>query len=310
MIVTVTANPALDLTYRTDALRPGGEHRVAAPVVRAGGKGVNVARTLRAMGHDALVLAPCGGSEGDALRAGLDRDGVPHRLVAVAGPTRRTVTVVDGQGAATAFNEAGPPLSGPEWEALRAEVRAAARAADVLVLSGSLPPGAPVDAYGLLTQDARRLGVPAVVDTSGEALAAALAAGPALVKPNAAELRDVTGLDDVVAGARALVAAGAGAVLASLGADGVVLVGGPDAPPLRGRPPGGTTVVNPTGAGDAAVAAAATALAEGADRCTLLHRALAWSVAAVATPQAGDVDPDLVRDLVRDLTARPAGGRA
>jgi tagatose 6-phosphate kinase len=306
MIVTFTANPALDVTYRTAELRLGAEHRVAAPVVRAGGKGINVARTLRALGHDPLVLAPAGGPEGEVLRAGLERDGVAHRLVPVAGATRRTVTVVDAGGTATGLNETGPGISGPEWEALRAQVRAALRTAGVLVLSGSLPPGLPVDAYGVLAADARGLGVPVVVDTSGAALSAASAAGPALVKPNAAELRaatgiDVTGVEGVVRAARALIDAGAGAVLASLGADGMVLVPGRDAAPLHCRPPAGVAVVNPTGAGDAAVAAAAAGLEEGLGWPQLLHRAVAWSVAAVAEPEAGAVDPRVAADLARRI---------
>lgn len=297
MILTVTPNPALDVTYRVPELLPGTEHRTPAPVVRAGGKGVNVARALRATGREPLVVGPCGGPDGDALAARLADDGLAHRLVPVGGVTRRTVTVVDDRGTATGLYEAGPQLGPAEWAAVADTVRAALPDAGVLVVSGSLPPGVPADAVARLVADAHRAGVPAVVDTSGAALTAAAAAGPALVKPNAAELREATGTDGVVAGARALLRAGARAVLASLGADGMVLVSGPRATPLRCRPPAGLRVINPTGAGDAGVAAAASALDEGLDPPALLRRGVAWSAAAVTAGTAGELDPDTVRAL-------------
>ncbi|ANY07993.1 1-phosphofructokinase family hexose kinase [Pseudonocardia sp. HH130630-07] len=306
MILTVCANPALDVTYRVPALTTGSEHRVPAPVVRAGGKAVNVAAALHTMGRDPVVVAPYGGPEGAVLAADLTARGLEHRLVPVPGAVRRTVTIVDDAGAATALNERGTPLPAAGWARVTAVVRTALPAAAALVLSGSLPPGLPDDAWAPLVAAGRAAGVPVVLDAAGPALLAGIAAGPDLVKPNARELREATGDDDVVSAARQLVARGAAGVLASLGPDGMVLVDGPTGEPLTCRPPAGSTVRNPTGAGDAAVAAAACALAEGAGRAVLLYRAVAWSVAAVAEPRAGELDPHTVRRTESALGRPPA----
>lgn len=274
MIVAVTPNPALDLTYELPELRPGQAHRVRAVHARAGGKGVNVARVLAALGHEVLVVAPVGGPAGDAVRADLDAAGLPHALAPCAGETRRTVTVVAG-GEATLLNEPGPALTPDEWAGLEARIPAGA---GVVVISGSLPPG--VDAGALARMAARD--VPVIVDTSGEALRRAAPYAWA-VKPNAAELAAVTGTDDPVAGARALRAAN---VVVSLGADGLLAVAGDE---VHRVPPPAVVAGNPTGAGDAVVAALAAGV--GTPWPELLEDAAALSAAAVLSPVAGSYDP-------------------
>ncbi len=275
MIVTVTPNPALDITYELPELRPGHAHRVRSVHSRAGGKGVNVARVLAALGHEVLVLGLAGGATGDAVRADLDAAGIAHDLVPCAGETRRTVTLVDG-GSATLLNEPGPVISLDDWSALVARVPDA----DVLVISGSLPPGLDEDAVARL---AAAYDAPVIVDTSGEPLRRAAPYAWA-VKPNAEELAALTGTDDPVAGARALRAGGT--VVVSLGAEGLLAVTGDGV--HRTAPP---EVVsgNPTGAGDAVVAALAAGV--GTPWPALLNDAVALSAAAVLSPVAGSYDP-------------------
>lgn len=287
MILTVTPNAALDVTYHVPTLRPGAAHRVTDVAVRAGGKGVNVARVLHALGHETLVTGLAGGRE---IQDDLAAAGIAERLVSVTTPARRTVTVVSGDGAATAFNEQGPPVATRDWERLAAVFPTLADRAEVVVLSGSLPPGLPADAY------ARLIGAtttPVVLDASGPALLGGVPAGPRLVKPNAEELAEATGTGDPLAGAASLRARGAGAVVASLGPDGLVAVTGEGVWRARSRPRTG----NPTGAGDACVAALAAGLAAGADWPVVLADAVALSAAAVACPLAGDVDLDVYRRL-------------
>lgn len=304
MIVTVTANPSLDVTYRVTALHPGREHRVPPAVVRPGGKGVNVASTLRRMGYDPLVLGPTGGPEGAALADALDVEGLQHRLTGIRGTTRRTVTVVADDGEATGFNEPGPTVAPEEWTALIELLCSTLPSAETVVLSGSLPPGVPPDAYAAVITRCREADVPVVLDTHGEALTRALGSRPTVVKPNRDELVAATGCDDVTAAARMLLRQGASAVLASLGPEGMLLVTGPVAEPLACRPPDGLGVVNPTGAGDAAVAGAVAALSEGLSWSGVVHRATAWSAAAVAEAQGGIVDPLTVDRAERALQAR------
>lgn len=304
MIVTVTANPALDLTWEVDRIEIGGTHRADTGAVRAGGKGLNVARVAHSQGFDVRALTTCGGATGAELRDDLVASGVANVLVPVAAPTRRSVAWVDRTlGDTTIVNERGVNPSAEEWAAFTAVVREEAAAASVLVISGSFPPGA---ASTLLPElIAAGAGAPVIVDTSGPALLSAADAGVAVLKPNRAELADATGLSDPIAGARELLRRGAGLVLLSLGADGMCAVTanrvlcGHLPEPLAG---------NPTGAGDAAVAAAATLLSVGnADPEAILRRATAWSAAAVLMPLAGEISPqhvELEAALIIDTIAQ------
>ncbi|EME65197.1 1-phosphofructokinase family hexose kinase [Amycolatopsis decaplanina] len=278
MIVTVTPNTALDVTYTVDGLRPGDVHRAREVRHRAGGKGVNVARVLHTLGADVRAVLTAGGATGSAVVEDLTAVGVAADVVPIGGETRRTTTVLADDGSVTLLNEPGPRLTEDEWRALAAAVRA--RKPDVLVCSGSLPPGA--GGYAGLFGDA-----PSILDTSGEALLAGLAGKPSVVKPNADELREVTGLRDPVAAAAELRKAGAGAVVVSLGPEGLLAVTGSGS--WHAAP---STVLrgNTTGAGDAVVAALALGLSRGEAWPDILRRAVALSGAAVLGPLAGDVD--------------------
>ncbi len=250
MILTVTANPALDLTYRVDSLLPGRTHRVTEVLERAGGKGVNVSRVLHERGIPTPAIGPVGGHRGAVLRADLVATGVPHELVEAS--TRMTISVAAAE--ATMLNEPGHPLSSEDWSRLFALVGRHLPAARVLVCSGSLPPSAPDTAYARL---ARAAEVRTIVDTSGPALPAAAEAGADVLKPNADELRDLLGNNNLVRGAHMLRGLGARAVVVSVGADG--LIGVTEDGCLRAVPPF-AVAGNPTGAGDAAVAALADGL--------------------------------------------------
>jgi tagatose 6-phosphate kinase len=232
MIVTVTLNPALDLTYEIDALVPHGTHRVTRVAERPGGKGLNVARVLHQLGEPVLATGLLGGATGQRVTDLLAAEGVVGSFVRIAGETRRTVAVVDAADA-TGFWEPGPAVSAPEWSLFVAEFRTLLRTASVVALSGSLPPGIPPDGYATLIRHAATAGVPAVLDTSGPALRAGLRAGPALAKPNASELAALLPVPlPLVDAVRALAA---GPVVVSRGADGLLAVAG-GARPWAARP--------------------------------------------------------------------------
>ncbi len=292
MILTVTLNAALDVTYSVDRLTPHASHRVDATHARAGGKGVNVARVLATLGHPVTVTGLAGGDTGQLIRADLRTAGLTaglgDELVTIAGESRRTVTVVSREdGDATVFNEAGPDVTAEEFAAFTARFAQLAGRASVVVLAGSLPPGLPEDAYGQLVSLARAAGAATVLDTSGPALLAALSAGPDLVKPNAAELAAVTGHPEVAAGAAELRALGARAVVVSSGPDGLQAITPHGS--WRAAPPE-HLAGNPTGAGDACVAGLAAGLATAAPWADTLREAVALSAAAVLRPAAGDFD--------------------
>lgn len=300
MILTVTPNPALDLTWHVDRLVVGETHRADAASARAGGKGLNVARVAHAQGAGVLAVTTAGGRVGEEFAGELRESGVPHALIPVAGTTRRSVAVVDESlGDTTVVNERGINPTDAEWAALLAAVVDALPSARVLVISGSLPPGAPETLLPILIRVGRDAGVPVIVDTSGPALLRAAEAGASVLKPNAAELAEATALDDPLEGARSLIGRGAELILLSMGAEGMLAVTASEILHARLDAP---LAGNPTGAGDAAVAACAVLFADGVrDPEQILRRATAWSAAAVLTPLAGDISPrwtDLEQQLV------------
>ncbi|MET7359403.1 1-phosphofructokinase family hexose kinase [Streptomyces sp. NPDC005562] len=299
MILTVTLNTALDLTYRVPALTPHASHRVTEVTERPGGKGLNVARVLAALGHDVTVTGFAGGDTGRLLHERL-ADG-PHltdALAPVAGATRRTLAVVDAaSGDTTQLNEPGPTVTPAEWAAFLDTYEELVHRTGLaaVALCGSLPPGVPVGAYALLVRAARAARVPVLLDTSGEPLRRGVAARPDIVKPNADELAELTGSHEPDRATRDARRRGAHTVVASLGADGLLAVT-PDGS-WRARPPSRVRG-NPTGAGDSAVAGLLSALAEGLPWPDRLARAVALSAATVVAPVAGEFDPATYQDLL------------
>jgi len=171
LILTVTLTLAVDVTYGVDRIRTGETTRVSTVEHRAGGKGVNVARVLHALGQEVACAALRGVTRERAVAA-LHPAGIRDETVTVAGESRLTVMVVDGDGAATGFSEAGPTVSAGEWGRLRTRLRGLVPHAEALVLSGSVPPGTPPDGYGQLVAAAVQQGIPALLDAGGNALLA------------------------------------------------------------------------------------------------------------------------------------------
>ncbi|MFJ6697116.1 1-phosphofructokinase family hexose kinase [Streptomyces sp. NPDC091272] len=287
-ILTVTLNTALDLTHHVPRLVPHASHRVTDVAERPGGKGLNVARVLAALGHETIVTGFAGGATGDVLRTLLAAEAPLDALVPIAGNTRRTLAVVDAStGDTTQLNEPGPHVTPAEWEAFLASYGELLGGAQAVALCGSLPPGIHVGAYADLVRRARTAGVPVLLDTSGEPLLRGIAARPDLVKPNADELFQLTGARDPATASQDARRKGAHAVVASLGPDGILATtdeGGWQATPpslVRG---------NPTGAGDSAVAGLLSGLVTGLPWPDRLARAVALSAATVAAPAAGEFD--------------------
>ncbi|MER5600404.1 1-phosphofructokinase family hexose kinase [Streptomyces sp. NPDC002265] len=301
MILTVTLNTALDITYRVRSLRPHTSHRVSEVLERPGGKGLNVARVLAALGHPVTATGFVGGATGQVVRERLaDTAGVRDALVPVSGPTRRTVAVVDQHsGDTTQLNEPGPLIAPGEWAAFQDTYAELLRDADAVALCGSLPPGVPVGAYALLVRTARAAGVPVLLDTSGEPLRRGVAARPDIVKPNAAELAELTGSHEPLKATQDARRRGAQSVVASLGPQGLIATT-PEgrwrvAPPRRVHG-------NPTGAGDSAVAGLLSGLVEHLPWPARLARAAVLSAATVLTPVAGEFDRTVYEELTGQVS--------
>lgn len=337
MILVVTPNPAVDVTYRVAEQRIGETQRVLEVQRRPGGKGLNVGRVLAATGVPSHAVLPLGGDGGHWISEALDELGIAHTDIAVRGATRTTVTVVDDLAHPTMFGEPGPVLTPVEWDTVTAAIETlldggaggtggtggtggapGAPNADALVVSGSLPRDTDPAVVARWVTAARRRGVLSVVDCSGTALLAAASAGATVCKPNREELLEATGTDDERSGALRLLGLGAAVVVVSRGADGIAahtaehVLEVPAVPGVSG---------NPTGAGDAATAGLVGVLVgvpvgaglpepDGSvpapDDATLLRAlrsAAAHGAAAVLQPVAGVVDP---ADVDRFLSTPPA----
>ena len=303
-VVVVTPNPAIDVTYRVERQAVGTAHRVQTSAKQAGGKGVNVARALVALGHDPICLLPLGGASGDRMRAGLEGLGLRVIATQISAETRSTVTVTDGASHPTLYSEPGPVMSAPEWNSLDSSIRNALPGSAMLIVSGSFPRDADADMLGGWIRHARETGVRTLVDATGPALIAAACAGADIVKCNIHELLDTTGAEDVKAGCRELRNLGARMVVVSLGPDGIVA--GDSERQYEMAAVEGVSG-NPTGAGDAATAGLSAALVEGQSVSEALVWAVALGASAVLRPVAGEVDIEAFRRFL--VNSRLNGAR-
>ncbi len=315
MILTLTANPSIDRTVELGApLTRGTVQRATRAVQEAGGKGVNVSRALAMSGTRTLAILP--GDDDDPVLAGLRSVPVPFRNLPIGAALRTNTAITEPDGTTTKINEPGPELSTAHLEELLAVVVAESDGADWLVLAGSLPPGVPPTFYTRVTAAVRKaygLSAPLVaIDSSGEPLIEAAAGVPApdLLKPNAEELSELTGIGtgdelehDHVLAAKAcavLITAGVGVVLATLGSKGALLVTNAGAwhavhPPVSAR----STV----GAGDSALAGYLLAHSAGELPENCLRQAVAHGSAAAALP--GSTVPSLGQTTPRAVTVTP-----
>lgn len=282
--------------------------RCDAPNPEPGGGGINVARVVRVLGGEATALWTRGGTAGTRLQALLDRLDLDHRPLPIAGETREHLIVFErSSGRQFRFGMPGPALDDAEQDACLQAVAALEPTPAYLVLSGSLPDAVPDDLYARFVR-AAPTGCRVVLDTSGPALAAGIAAAPDLVKPNRNELAALTGapVDDVAdvrAAAHRLIAAhGVGAVVVSLGAGGALACAADGdwravAPPVRVR--------SAVGAGDSMVAGMVLALQRGEPLAAALRWGVAAGTAAVLTEGTQLCRPDDVARLHAAVDLQP-----
>ena len=214
MIVAVSLDPAVHVSYETKRVLPGTTHEVGRVRYRAGGRGPAVARLLHTFGHEVVAAGLAGGTAGELIRAELARVGVPTQFTPIAMESRRVVEVAESAtGTTTSFAEPSPYITTEELGRLAADYRSLIDGASAAVLCGGLPDGLPPETYATFATYAAEAGVPVVLDAGGEALRHAVARGPVLAIPepvagNAAGPGGECGDGDPAA----LMAAGAGAV--------------------------------------------------------------------------------------------------
>ena len=308
MIYTVTLNPTLDKTLSVPVLRPGEVHRARFLRQDIGGKGINVSRALAALGIASIPIGLLGGATGKAMRDGLAAEGYDARFVEVPGETRQNLTLLDeSTGVYTKINEPGPTVGPEQLAALHGLVAGLAAPDDLWALCGSLPPGAPADLYAELITAVQARGARAILDTSGEALAAGLPARPFGLKPNSEEAAEALGrpvTTDVqhMTAAVDLQSLGVTLVCLTRGARGLLLASGAalcaaEPPPVAAR--------SPVGAGDATLAGLLWALADGCDVLETARRAVACGTAAAMQEGTGVGTRSLVEALLGQVRIAP-----
>src|SRR5215218_2572849 len=302
-------NLTIDRTLAIAELRPGEVLRFERVVVTPGGKGLNVARAARALGHRALLVSFVPGRTGEAAAAMIADEAVKLHAVRCPGELRSTAVIQERDGRTTVLNEPGPPVGEVEWTAYERAVRAHLGAHTILVC-----PGSPPDAYGRLSALAQEAGIASLVDAAGETLLRALDAAPSLVTPNLAEAEGVLGLgpggqavrsaDDArpraLAAAEALVRQGARAAVVTADAEGAAVLDAGGAPEWIPAPRV-AEVRNPIGAGDVLAAALAAALERGQGLAAAAREGVAAASASVESPTAGELDPARMRELAASM---------
>jgi 6-phosphofructokinase 2 len=311
-VVTVTLNPAVDVTAEVDALVPYRKLRAELVAHDPGGGGINVARVLHRLGVAVRAVFPAGGLSGAELVSALAREGVPMEAVESAAPTRESITIwVRSSGEHYRILVAGEPLEERAWRGCTAAVRAAPR---WVVLSGSLPPAVPASVVLEIAAVAREHGAGFACDSSGEALAAAVEAGADLISPNRRELRELVDPRasptefDHEAAARELVARGVRAVVVSLGADGGFATSAAGTETRRSSP--SVQVLSAVGAGDSLLAGVVAGLLRGESLDEALRRGVATGAATCLEHGSELARPEAVEELLARREAEDRqGGR-
>ncbi|MGF6096663.1 1-phosphofructokinase [Pseudomonas sp. 18175] len=279
-ILTLTLNPALDLTVRLARLEPGEVNRSENVLTHAAGKGVNVAQVLADLGHQVSVGGFLGAQNPQAFNALIARRGFGDAFIRVAGETRSNIKIAEQDGRVTDINAPGPFVDEQAQQKLLKMVAIVGPEFDAVVVAGSLPRGVSPQWFQGLLETLKNLGLKVALDTSGEALRAGLQAGPWLVKPNTEELADALGnAADAVSQLHQL---GVEHVVVSDGAAGVNWYRPGTA--LHATPPQ-VTVASTVGAGDSLLAGMLHGLLSGDTPEHTLRRATA--IAAMAVTQIG-----------------------
>src|ERR687886_1261860 len=194
MIITVTLNAAIDKTLAVPNFQLGRRHRAVEQAAMAGGKGVNVARALKALGQPVIATGVAGGPTGTRIIEHLTEEAILNDFVRIREESRTSTAVVDPtSGEQTEINERGPKVSEAQLELFVDKLLYLAKGAGVCVFSGSLPRGVPDDLYARLIAEINRLGVVTVLDAEGEALRLGTRAEPAVVTPNEPEAEELVG---------------------------------------------------------------------------------------------------------------------
>lgn len=312
MIVTVTMNPAIDRTIDIGTFVHGGLNRIKRTCMDAGGKGINVSKTIHHLGGETVATGFVAGNAGETIQRVLADYGIPADFVSVSGETRTNTKVVEEGGVVTELNEPGPKVTQEKLEELITKLEGYAAPGTLVVLSGSIPRGVPKDIYGVLTEKMHAKGAAVLLDADGELFACSLYAKPDMIKPNiveleqyfangqngASEARQKPTCGHITELGQRLLDRGIGQVAISMGGDGAVFMKNGCTVRCRALP---VQVHSTVGAGDAMVAALAYAWEQGLSFEQAAALGMASSAGAVTTVGTKPPTRELVDELLKKV---------
>ncbi len=307
MIITVTLNAAIDKSLSVPNFRLGRRHRTVEQRTMAGGKGVNIARTLKTLGQPVIATGFAGGITGTHIVEQLTEEAILNDFVRIREESRTNTSVLDPTtGEQTEINERGPSVSQHEVELFREKLLYLARGAAIVVFAGSLPRGLESDFYAVLIRELERTGVTTVIDTDGEPLHQAVRAEPDVVSPNVIEAEELVGHEfaseqERSLGVREIAALGPHEAIMTLpdGCFAQVLVDGQ--PSMRRVSVEVRESIAKRGSGDAFLAGYIAARYEGRSPDQCLRFGVACGAESTARLGAGLIDPREARRLMGDV---------
>lgn len=304
MILTVTMNPSIDVSYPLDQLSIDTVNRIDKVSKTAGGKGLNVSRVLSQLKAPLTATGVIGGDFGNYLTKQLDGDGISHSFSKIAGETRSCIAVLH-EGKQTEILESGPEVSEEEQEAFVAHFESLMTDTDFITISGSLPKGIGHDFYSLLIEKATAADVKVLLDTSGETLKTSIESDfkPFLIKPNETEIADLLGKEinsesELIEALKDKEFDGIEWVVVTLGADGAIVKHQKDfyrvqIPTIK--------VVNPVGSGDSTIAGLAYALSEGKSPEDVIKSGMVTGMLNTQEEKTGFINVDNFDDLFNQI---------
>jgi tagatose 6-phosphate kinase len=307
MIITVTLNAAIDKTLAVPNFRLGRRHRAVEQTSMAGGKGVNVARALKALGQPVIATGVAGGPNGTRIIEQLTEEAILSDFVRIREESRMSTAVVDPtSGEQTEINERGPSVTEAELELFVDKLLYLAKGAGVCVFSGSLPRGVDSDVYARLIQELHKLGVTTVLDSEGDSMLLGTRAEPTVVTPNELEAEELVGHEfsddgDRLTGLHEIVGLGAREAIMTLGAGCIGLIGEPD-PQLYRVTLDPLEPVSAVGSGDAFLAGYVAARYGGRSPEDCLRFAVACGAESTQHFGAGVLDPREVERLLPEVS--------
>lgn len=308
MIVTVTMNPAIDKTVEIDTLIQGGLNRIQKVEYDAGGKGINVSKTIRELGGSSVAVGFLGGNAGKTIENVLKEKGITSDFIWVEGETRTNTKVFETRGGVTELNEPGPVITEEKIEELLKKLEGYADENTLFVLSGSVPAGVDKGIYGRITRLVHQKGAVVLLDADGELFRRSLEAVPDMIKPNREELEEYEKMDykasveELAKIAGRFQKAGIQTVAVSMGKSGAMFMKEDyrvicPAVPVKAH----STV----GAGDAMVAGLAYAWEKKLDEEKMVRLCMAVSAGAVTTIGTKPPTKELVEELSTKVEMTP-----